>query len=45
MSRRTFYFNPLNADGFDRVIAPVVVEPAVQFTLYLRLKYEIETRR
>jgi uncharacterized protein YggE len=41
---RTFYFNPLNADGFDRVIEPVVLEPVVQFTLYLKLKYEIETR-
>jgi uncharacterized protein YggE len=42
---RTFYFNPLTADGFDRVINPVVLEPVVQFTLYLKLKYEIETRR
>ena len=42
---RTFYFNPLNADGFDRVIDPVILEPVVQFTLYLKLKYEIETRR
>jgi hypothetical protein len=42
---RTFYDNPLNADGFDRVIDPVVLEPVVQFTLYLKLKYEIETRR
>jgi len=42
---RTFYFNPLNADGFDRVIEPVILEPVVQFTLYLKLKYEIETRR
>jgi uncharacterized protein YggE len=42
---RTFYFNPLNADGFDRVIDPVVLDPVVQFTLYLKLKYEIETRR
>lgn len=42
---RTFYFNPLDADGFDRVIDPVVLEPVVQFTLYLKLRYEIETRR
>ena len=42
---RTFYYNPLNADGFDRVIDPVVLEPVVQFTLYLKLRYEIETRR
>ena len=42
---RTFYFHPLNADGFDRVIEPVVLEPVVQFTLYLKLKYEIDARR
>lgn len=42
---RTFYYDPLTADGFDRVIEPVVIEPVVQFTLYLKLKYEIETRR
>jgi uncharacterized protein YggE len=42
---RTFYYHPLDADGFDRVIDPVILEPVVQFTLYLKLKYEIETRR
>jgi uncharacterized protein YggE len=39
---RTFYFNALDADGFDHVINPVVLEPVVQFTLYLRMKYEME---
>ena len=39
---RTFFFNALNADGFDAVVNPVVIEPVVQFTLYLRVKYEIE---
>ncbi|HEV7906332.1 MAG TPA: SIMPL domain-containing protein [Pyrinomonadaceae bacterium] len=39
---RTFFFNPLNADGFDAVINPIVIEPVVQFTLYLRIKYEVE---
>jgi uncharacterized protein YggE len=39
---RTFFFNPLNADGFDQVVNPVVLEPEVQFTLYLKVKYEIE---
>ncbi len=42
---RTFYYNPLSADGFDRVIDPVVLEPVVQFTLYLKLRYELETTR
>jgi hypothetical protein len=39
---RTFFFNALNADGFDAVINPIVLEPVVQFTLYLRVKYEVE---
>jgi uncharacterized protein YggE len=42
---RTFYFNPLNANGFDTVINPVVVEPVVQFTLYLQLKYDIDLKK
>jgi uncharacterized protein YggE len=37
---RTFFFNPLTADGFDHVINPVVLEPVVQFTLYLKVKYD-----
>jgi uncharacterized protein YggE len=39
---RTFYFNALDGDGFDIVINPVVLEPVVQFTLYLKVKYEVE---
>jgi uncharacterized protein YggE len=39
---RTFFFNPLDADGFDTVLNPVVVEPIVQFTLYLKVRYETE---
>ena len=42
---RTFFFNALNGDGFDAVVNPVVIEPVVQFTLYLRVKYEIEQPR
>ena len=38
----TFVFNGLSGDGFDRVINPVVIEPVVQFTLYLKVKYEVE---
>lgn len=38
---RTFYFNPLDGSGFDKVINPVVLEPVVQFTLYLKVKYEV----
>lgn len=39
---RTFFFNGLDANGFDRVINPVIIEPVIQFTLYLKVKYEIE---
>jgi uncharacterized protein YggE len=34
----TFFFHGLDANGFDEVINPVVTEPVVQFTLYLKLK-------
>lgn len=40
---RTFFFNALDGDGFDRVVNPVVIEPVVQFTLYLKVRYDIET--
>jgi uncharacterized protein YggE len=36
---RTFFFQPLNAETFDQVVNPVVIEPVVQFTLYLKVKY------
>jgi hypothetical protein len=39
---RTFFFNQLSGDGFDHVINPIVVEPVVQFTLYLKVKYGVE---
>jgi len=42
---RTFFFNALSADGFDYVVNPVVVEPVVQFTLYLKVKYDLDPRR
>jgi uncharacterized protein YggE len=38
---KTFFFNALDGNGFDKVINPVVVEPVVQFTLYLKVKYEV----
>ena len=41
---RTFFFNALSADGFDYVVNPVVVEPVVQFTLYLKAKYDLDHR-
>jgi uncharacterized protein YggE len=42
---RTFYYNGLDGDGFDTVINPAVIEPQVQFTLHLKLRYEIEQGR
>jgi uncharacterized protein YggE len=36
----TFFFNALAGDGFDTVINPVVIEPVVQCTLYLKVKCE-----
>ncbi len=36
---RTTYFNPLSGNDFDTVINPVIIEPVVQFTTYLRVRY------
>ena len=33
------YFNPLRGDGFDAVINPVIVEPVVQFTTYIKVRF------
>ncbi len=38
---RTFYYNGLSGKVFDHVANPVMLEPMVQFTLYLKLKYEV----
>jgi uncharacterized protein YggE len=39
---RTFFYNGLDPSGFDDVIDPAVLEPVVQFTLYLKVRYDIE---
>lgn len=36
---RTFYYNPLSARDFDVAINPSLIEPAVQFAIYVRVKY------
>ena len=36
---RTFYYNPLAAKDFDVAINPSIIEPAVQFAIYVRVKY------
>lgn len=39
---RTFYYEPLDASDFDSVINQIGIEPVVQFTLYLRMQYELK---
>lgn len=38
----TRYYSPPSANGFDRVINPVVIEPAVTFTLAVQVKYTLQ---
>jgi uncharacterized protein YggE len=37
---QTYYYNPLSGDGFDKVVNPTIMEPPVQCTIYLKLRYE-----
>ena len=37
----TFHYDGLAADGFDRVLDPVVLAPKVQFTLYLKVRHRM----
>lgn len=39
---RTFFLDPLDASDFDAVINPAGIEPVVQFTLYLRMQYDLK---
>ncbi|MEP6924497.1 MAG: SIMPL domain-containing protein [Pyrinomonadaceae bacterium] len=39
----TFYYEPLNDSLFDAVINPLGIEPVVQFTLYLRMQYQLKS--
>lgn len=38
----TFYYDPVEASGFDSVLAPLGLEPVVQFTIYLRMQYQVK---
>lgn len=38
----TFYYDHISYAGFDKVLKPVVTEPAVEFVLLLQVKFEIE---
>lgn len=37
----TFFYEPLDANKFDKVINPSGIEPTVQFTLYLQVLYRL----
>ena len=39
---KTFYYEPLDAIDFDSVINQIGIEPMVQFTLYLRMQYDLK---
>lgn len=41
----TFFYEPLNGIGFDKVINPIGIEPTVQFTLHLRVDYDLLRKR
>jgi len=39
---RTFFYQPLDANNFDAVINQMGIEPVAQFTLYLRMQYDLK---
>lgn len=39
---KTFFYEPLDAKSFDTVINQMGIEPLVQFTLYLRMQYDLK---
>lgn len=41
----TFFYEPFEASRFDTVLAPMGLEPAVQYTIYLRMQYEFKRFR
>ena len=41
----TFFYDPFEPSRFDSVLVPLGLEPAVQFTLYLRMQYEYKRIR
>jgi len=38
----TFYYEPFQASSFDSVLAPLGLEPMVQFSIYLRMQYQVK---
>lgn len=41
----TFYYNPLTANGFDAVVQPLISEPVVQFTVYVRVRFDMVPKK
>ncbi len=44
MKSTTYYYDKINYSGFDKVINPIVTEPAVEFVLELQIKFDIEKK-
>lgn len=38
----TFYYEPIAASSYDSVLAPLGLEPVVQFSIYLRMQYQVK---
>jgi uncharacterized protein YggE len=38
----TFFYEPLQAGSFDLVVAPSGIEPTVQYSIYLRMQYQVK---
>lgn len=38
----TYFYEPINYSGFDKVLNPTVTEPAVEYVLMLQIKFDIE---
>jgi uncharacterized protein YggE len=38
----TYYYDHINYSGFDKVVNPIVTEPAVEYVLVLHIKFDID---
>lgn len=38
----TYYYDKIDYSGFDKVLNPVITEPAVEFVLTLQIKYQVD---
>ena len=38
----TFFYEPFEGGSFDSVLAPIGLEPMVQFSIYLRMQYQVK---